>query len=123
MHLLRRARSLGIKAVFVTVDAAAPGKREADERVPQTDDDDHHEQSELQQSGASRDEKGNGLGRLMGKYIDRALEWSDLEWIRRESSVPIVLKGVQTVEDVRLAVRHGVEGVVLSNHGGRSLDG
>lgn len=59
----------------------------------------------------------------MGQYIDKALEWKDLEWIRQESSVPIVLKGVQTVEDVRLAVEHGVDGVMLSNHGGRSLDG
>lgn len=74
-------------------------------------------------SVSSTDTKGSGLGRLMGQYIDKALEWKDLEWIRRESSVPIVLKGVQTVEDVRLAVENGVDGVVLSNHGGRSLDG
>ncbi|KAI5464945.1 FMN-dependent dehydrogenase [Mariannaea sp. PMI_226] len=119
VELLRRARSLGIKAIFVTVDAAVPGKREADERIPQAT----PLRSEMSGGTTNRDGKGNGLGRLMGQYIDKALEWSDLEWIKRESSVPIVLKGVQTVEDVRLAVEHGVEGVVLSNHGGRSLDG
>ncbi|KAH6894571.1 FMN-dependent dehydrogenase [Thelonectria olida] len=119
VELLRKARSLGIKAIFVTVDAAVPGKREADERIPQAT----AVRSEVSGGTSTKDAKGNGLGRLMGQYIDKALEWNDLEWIRAESSVPIVLKGVQTVEDVRLAVEYGVDGVVLSNHGGRSLDG
>ncbi|KAH7159731.1 FMN-dependent dehydrogenase [Dactylonectria estremocensis] len=119
VELLRKARSLGIKAVFVTVDAPVPGKREADERAPQAT----AVRSEMSGGESTKDAKGNGLGRLMGQYIDKALEWDDLRWIREASSVPIVLKGVQTVEDVRLAVDHGVDGVVLSNHGGRSLDG
>jgi L-lactate dehydrogenase (cytochrome) len=110
---------LGIKAIFVTVDAPVPGKREADERAPQA----VVIKSAMSGSESSKDGKGSGLGRLMGQYIDKSLSWEDLEWIRRESSVPIVLKGVQTVEDVKLAVEYGVEGVMLSNHGGRSLDG
>ncbi|PTD05988.1 Cytochrome b2, mitochondrial [Fusarium culmorum] len=96
-----------------------PGKREADERAPQA----VVIKSEMSGSESSKDGKGSGLGRLMGQYIDKSLSWEDLEWIRRESSVPIVLKGVQTVEDVKLAVEYGVDGVMLSNHGGRSLDG
>ncbi|KAM6518708.1 hypothetical protein FSOLCH5_007469 [Fusarium solani] len=119
VELLRRARSLGIKAIFVTVDAPVPGKREADERAAQ----DVVIKSEMSGSESSKDNKGSGLGRLMGQYIDKSLNWEDLKWIREESSVPIVLKGVQTVEDVKLAVEHGVDGVMLSNHGGRSLDG
>lgn len=79
--------------------------------------------SEVSGAESSKDNKGSGLGRLMGKYIDASLCWDDLRWIREQSSVPIVLKGVQTVEDVRMAVEYGVDGVVLSNHGGRSLDG
>lgn len=96
-----------------------PGKREADERLPQ----EAKLKSEMSDAESSSDRKGSGIGRLMGKYIDTSLCWEDLEWIRRESSVPIVLKGVQTVEDVRLAVEYGVEAVMLSNHGGRTLDG
>ncbi|KAF4338771.1 L-lactate dehydrogenase (cytochrome) [Fusarium beomiforme] len=119
IELLRRARSLGIKGIFVTVDAPVPGKREADERAPQP----VVIKSAMSGSESSKDGKGSGLGRLMGQYIDKSLRWEDLEWIRKESSVPIVLKGVQTVEDVKLAVEYGVEGVMLSNHGGRSLDG
>ncbi|CAM1503268.1 Fc.00g080440.m01.CDS01 [Cosmosporella sp. VM-42] len=119
VELLRKAKDLGIKAVFVTVDAPVPGKREADERIPQA----VTIKSAMSGSESSKDRKGSGLGRLMGQYIDKTLCWRDLEWIRKESSVPIVLKGVQTVEDVRLAVEHGVDAVMLSNHGGRSLDG
>ncbi|KAF5021701.1 hypothetical protein F66182_6258 [Fusarium sp. NRRL 66182] len=119
IHLLRRARSLGVKGIFVTVDAPVPGKREADERAPQP----VVIKSGISGSESSKDGKGSGLGRLMGQYIDKSLAWTDLEWIRKESSVPIVLKGVQTVEDVKTAVEYGVDGVMLSNHGGRSLDG
>ncbi|KAK7417595.1 hypothetical protein QQZ08_011576 [Neonectria magnoliae] len=102
VELLRKARSLGIKAVFVTVDAPVPGKREADERTPQAT----VVRSAMSGGESTKDTKGSGLGRLMGQYIDKALEWEDLRWIRQASSVPIVLKGVQTVEDVRLAVEH-----------------
>lgn len=117
--LLRTAKSLGIKAIFLTVDAPVPGKREADERIPQ----EVKLKSGMSDAESSSDRKGSGIGRLMGQYIDSTLSWEDLAWIQRESSVPIVLKGVQTVEDVRLAVEYGVEGVMLSNHGGRTLDG
>lgn len=58
----------------------------------------------------------------MAQYIDKSLNWSDLAWIKKESGLPIVLKGVQNVEDAKLAVEYGVDGIFLSNHGGRSLD-
>jgi len=51
------------------------------------------------------------------------LNWHDLEWIRAEWQGPIVLKGVLDVEDAREAVAHGVDGLIVSNHGGRQLDG
>ena len=103
----------------MTVDAPVPGKREADERAGQA----VPVKAAFSGGTSGKDKKGSGFGRLMGTYIEKALVWEDLEWIRRESSVPIVLKGVQNVEDVRLAVEYGVDGVMLSNHGGRSLDG
>ena len=112
-------RDLGIKAIFVTVDAPVPGKREADERAAQA----IKIRSAISGGESSKDKKGSGLGRLMAQYIDKALTWDDLEWIRETSGLPIVLKGVQTAEDAKLAVKHGVDAILLSNHGGRSLDG
>ena len=52
-----------------------------------------------------------------------SLTWSDLEWIAAESALPIVLKGILTGEDGALAAEHGAAGVIVSNHGGRQLDG
>ena len=49
--------------------------------------------------------------------------WKDLNWLRSLSSLPIILKGLLTAEDALRAVEHGVEGIIVSNHGGRQLDG
>jgi L-lactate dehydrogenase (cytochrome) len=104
----------------VTVDAPVPGKREADEKAAQA----VQVQSAISGGSSSKDKKGSGFGRLMAQYIDKALTWEDLKWIREAANgVPIVLKGVQTAEDVRLAMEYGADAVMLSNHGGRSLDG
>ncbi|KAH8658359.1 cytochrome b2 [Xylariales sp. PMI_506] len=116
-ELLLKAKSLGIRAIFVTVDAPVPGKREADERIAAG-----HIQSAISGAASTNDKKGGGLGRLMAQYIDKSLTWDDLAWIKETSSVPIILKGVQNVEDAKMAVRYGVDGIFLSNHGGRSLD-
>lgn len=102
----------------MTVDAPVPGKREADERIAS----ETAIQSAVSGAASSNDKKGGGIGRLMAQYIDKSLAWSDLAWIRKESGLPIVLKGVQNVEDAKLAVEYGVDGILLSNHGGRSLD-
>ncbi len=63
----------------------------------------------------------------LAEYIHTAMEpaisWRDVEWLRGEWDGPIVLKGIQTVDDARLAADAGVEAIALSNHGGRQLDG
>lgn len=71
---------------------------------------------------ARNDSKGSGLGRTMAGFIDSTLNWDDVKWLRKATKMPIVLKGVQTAEDVITAVEYGIEGVVIGNHGGRSLD-
>ncbi|QRD89621.1 putative L-lactate dehydrogenase [Aspergillus flavus] len=120
-QLLRRVEKSGIKAVFLTVDAPVAGKREADERVGA-------DASEIiytaPMTGAQGvgDAKGSALGRTMGRYIDASFTWEDLKWLRRSTSLPIVLKGIQTAEDALMATEHGVDGIVVSNHGGRSVD-
>src|SRR5439155_5470331 len=52
-----------------------------------------------------------------------SLTWESLAWLRSLTSLPIVLKGILTAEDAALAVQHGVDGIIVSNHGGRQLDG
>nr|ODN85609.1 L-lactate dehydrogenase (cytochrome) [Cryptococcus depauperatus CBS 7841] len=117
--LLEKIHSLDLKAIFVTVDAAAPGKREADERS----------RAEVEvASGISggkigMDNKGGGIGRSVGSFIDPKLSWKDIEWLRERTKLPIGLKGIQTVEDAMKAAEMGVDAIYLSNHGGRALDG
>jgi L-lactate dehydrogenase (cytochrome) len=64
----------------------------------------------------------SGIAKTMSVVITPRLTWDDLKWIRDTTSLPLVLKGIQTVEDAILAFQHGVQGIVLSNHGGRSQD-
>lgn len=117
-QLLAKVKSLGIKAIFVTVDAPIPGKREADERLAAG-----NLASAVSGAVAVSDKKGGGLGRVMAKYIDSSLNWSDLAWLKRASGgLPIVLKGVQTAADAKKATEYPVDAILLSNHGGRSLD-
>ncbi|OWP05011.1 hypothetical protein B2J93_581 [Marssonina coronariae] len=117
-ELLKIAGKLGVKSIFVTVDAPVPGKREADERVAA----DESLSTPMSGARAKNDFKGGALGRIMGSYIDASLSWSDIPWLRAHTSLPVVLKGVQTYMDVLHAADLGIEAVVLSNHGGRSLD-
>ena len=60
---------------------------------------------------------------FLGMFNHPALSWEDLGWLRQQTSLPIVLKGIQHPDDVRRAVDAGVQAVVCSNHGGRQVDG
>jgi 4-hydroxymandelate oxidase len=56
-------------------------------------------------------------------FSDPALTWADVDWLRSLTSLPLLLKGILTAEDALLALEHGVDGIIVSNHGGRQLDG
>lgn len=113
--IVQHAEKRGCKALFITVDAPQLGRREKDMR------------SKFISSGSSiqaesQTDKSQGASRAISSFIDPSLSWKDLPWFRKITKMPIVLKGVQCVEDVLRAVEAGVQGVVLSNHGGRQLD-
>ncbi|MES1196022.1 MAG: alpha-hydroxy-acid oxidizing protein, partial [Steroidobacter sp.] len=55
--------------------------------------------------------------------FDPGVTWKDLEWIRNEWNGPLIIKGILDVEDARTALNFGADGIVISNHGGRQLDG
>jgi L-lactate dehydrogenase (cytochrome) len=63
------------------------------------------------------------LAEYINSQFDPGLSWRDVEWMRSVWPGPIVIKGIQTVEDARLAAEAGIEAIALSNHGGRQLDG
>ena len=59
----------------------------------------------------------------LSAVTDNSLTWRDLEWLRSHTALPILVKGILTAEDALLATEAGVDGIVVSNHGGRQLDG
>jgi 4-hydroxymandelate oxidase len=102
---LAEAKEAGYGAVVLTVDLPLVGRRERDVRL----------------GFAIPPEIPLHYGTLVD--VDPTLTWRDLEWIRAATDLPLVLKGIVTREDAVLAVEHGVDGVWVSNHGGRQLDG
>jgi isopentenyl diphosphate isomerase/L-lactate dehydrogenase-like FMN-dependent dehydrogenase len=115
-ELLRAAAESGYEAVVITVDLPVLGIRERDIRT----------QYAIPDAIAtpSIDAMGrSGLSMVqIGELIDPTLTWADLEEFASSSELPLLVKGVLTPEDARLAAEHGAAGVVVSNHGGRQLD-
>lgn len=115
--IVQHAENRGCKGLFITVDAPQLGRREKDMRSKFTD-----VGSSVQSSSGQSTDNSQGAARAISSFIDPALSWKDIPWFKSITKMPIILKGVQRVEDVIRAVECGVQGVVLSNHGGRQLD-
>ncbi|KAI8991531.1 FMN-dependent dehydrogenase-domain-containing protein [Mycotypha africana] len=114
---VRHAEARGMKGLFITADAPQLGRREKDMRQKYS----QEEPDEIAKSDTefNRDE---GAARAISAFIDPALCWNDIAWFKSITKMPILIKGIQTPEDAVLAAKHGCQGVVLSNHGGRQLD-
>jgi isopentenyl diphosphate isomerase/L-lactate dehydrogenase-like FMN-dependent dehydrogenase len=117
-ELAAEARDCGFEALVLTVDAPYAGRRERDLRLG------FEVPAELVVPALAA---AVGVRRLtIGEVfdlVDPGLTWSSLEALVSEFGLPVILKGVMTAEDAALAVEHGATGVVVSNHGGRQLDG
>jgi L-lactate dehydrogenase (cytochrome) len=72
---------------------------------------------------APEENVGMATGHFLGIQANPSLSWDDLAWLREQTELPIVVKGIQHADDAREAVRRGVDGIVVSNHGGRQVDG
>ena len=145
-NMIDRAAAGGYEALVITVDLAVPGRRERDVRngmtlPPKLGLDMLLEgvrkpswtwrfltsepitfanvvgQTEADGSSAV------ALANLINHQFDPSLSWSDIEWFRSVWDGPIIIKGIQSVADARLAVEHGADAIAVSNHGGRQLEG
>ncbi|EKG20018.1 FMN-dependent dehydrogenase [Macrophomina phaseolina MS6] len=116
-RIVEHAEKRGCKGLFITVDAPQLGRREKDMRSKFDD-----VGSNVQSNSGDSVDRSQGAARAISSFIDPSLSWKDIPWFQSITKMPIILKGVQCVEDVLKAVEAGVQGVVLSNHGGRQLD-
>jgi isopentenyl diphosphate isomerase/L-lactate dehydrogenase-like FMN-dependent dehydrogenase len=112
--LVARARDAGFTALVLTVDTPVLGRRERDQRtgfaIPE------------EIAVASLGQGGMTPAEAFG-LMSESVSWHDVERLAAESGLPVLVKGVLTGEDALLACEHGAAGIVVSNHGGRQLDG
>jgi isopentenyl diphosphate isomerase/L-lactate dehydrogenase-like FMN-dependent dehydrogenase len=113
-ELIAQARDNGFSALVLTIDAPVRGNRERDLRtgfaIP--------EDVTIASVG-----RGGLTPKQMFEMVSGSLTWHDLDRIAAEAGLPLLVKGVLTAEDARIACEHGAAGIVVSNHGGRQLDG
>jgi 4-hydroxymandelate oxidase len=122
--LVARAEAAGCAAIVLTVDAPLWGRRERDMRnrfrLPRG-----LTVQNLMPSGKEqfpRGFSGSGLAAYVESVLDPSISWKDVEWLRSQTRLPVVVKGIVRADDARRAAEHGAAGVVVSNHGGRQLD-
>jgi 4-hydroxymandelate oxidase len=115
--IIRRAEAAGCTAIVVTVDSPTFGRKNRDLRNGFND-----LPSGMCCENLREPMNGNGRGKMRQIIFSPDLSWKNIEWLRKITELKIVLKGVVHPEDAKLAVRHGVDAVLISNHGGRQLD-
>ncbi len=110
--LVRRAEKAGYRAIVLTVDTPYLGRRERDIR--------NHFKLPPSVRVANFADKD-----VPGEYIPSpgVVTWETVRWLRSITSLPILLKGIVTAEDALVALEYGINGIIVSNHGGRQLDG
>lgn len=120
-HLVQRAEAAGCEALVVTVDTPIAGLRNREERIqfalppgmerPNLDG--------LNVTGRSHLPADN---RIYNALLEPNLTWKDIEWLRSLTRLPVLVKGILNPDDADLAVKAGVSGLIVSNHGARNLD-
>ncbi|KAK9702101.1 FMN-dependent dehydrogenase [Popillia japonica] len=147
-NLVRRAEKAGFKALVLTIDTPFFGLRLADVRnqfsLPPhlrfanfVGEKSTKINEKVEGSGLNKYveklfdpsltwsdvKEGSGLNKYVEKLFDPSLTWSDVKWLQTITSLPIIIKGVLTKEDAEIAASLGVQGILVSNHGARQVDG
>ncbi len=117
--LVDEAVDSGFGAIALTVDAPRAGRRERDFRVSFEVPEGVHAPAVAAAVGSERALTVQEVFAL----VDPSLEWHDFERLASDCRLPVLVKGIQTAQDARLAIEHGAAAIVVSNHGGRQLDG
>jgi lactate 2-monooxygenase len=131
LSMINRAEEAGYSAIVITVDTTLLGNRERDlnngysplklGKGSANYLNDPVFRSRLK-SPSSNDDK-EIIGKIVDVMFNPSLSWDDLRTIKSHTSLPILLKGILHEEDARKALHYGVDGLIVSNHGGRQLDG
>jgi (S)-2-hydroxy-acid oxidase len=122
--LVKRAEKAGFEALVLTVDAPYFGRRRANLRegfgLPP-----HLRLANFPEGSSNSDVMGKDRKAAFAFHdalLDQALTWDDVKWLKRISKLPIIVKGILVPEDAEIAIAHGVDGIMVSNHGARQID-
>lgn len=126
LELVRRAEQAGCRGVMVTVDVPVMARRLRDVRnefaLPESISAANLRDHETH-AGHQRASGPSALAAHTGTVVEPALTWSDLEWLRERTNLPLAVKGILDPRDAQAAVERDVEMIVVSNHGGRQFNG
>ncbi|HWZ97449.1 MAG TPA: alpha-hydroxy acid oxidase [Candidatus Dormibacteraeota bacterium] len=120
--LLKRAEDSGYKAICATIDVPVLGTRNREMRSAF-----HMPRGMIRENlrkygkGLTRSAHFSNTG-VTATSLDASLTWNYVDWMRSNTKLPILLKGILSPEDAKLAVEHGAHGIIVSNHGARNLD-
>lgn len=115
-ELIHRAVTAGYEAIVLTVDTSI---KRSTFVLPQGVD-----AANLRKMPRRTHTTAPGGNILFGTpLLDFAPRWEDVAWLRRQTNLPVLVKGILSSEDAKIAIDHGADGIIVSNHGGRSLDG
>lgn len=121
MRLIQRAEDSGYKALVITVDAPIAGIRNREHRAgfslpPSVS------AVNLVKTVSTAKEPAVGQSIIFNSLMHAAPTWQDIEWITAYTSLPVIVKGILDADDALQAISHGANGIIVSNHGGRTLD-
>ncbi|CAK8578339.1 unnamed protein product [Lathyrus sativus] len=123
-QLVRRAENAGFKAIVLTADSPVIGRKEAGIKnrfkLPSYLRMKNFEVRDLEKLYKTKDNGGHTS--VVNGLYDQSLTWKDVKWLQTITPLPILVKGVLTAQDARLAIQAGASGIIVSNHGGRQLD-
>ena len=118
--LVKRAERNGFGAIVLTIDSQVFGRRYQEKKNPiQLSSPLSFGNLEVLSAAAA----GKPVGSYAVSLLDLSSQWSDIAWLKSITKLPIVLKGILTAEMAEITVQYKVDGIVVSNHGGRQLDG
>ncbi len=116
-ELVKRVEASGYQALVLTVDRPILGRREADIRnnfaLPPN----------MQMKNVPTNANREGFAAYRALLFEDNLLWSDVRWLKSITNLPVLVKGILRGDDARFALDHGADGIIVSNHGGRQLDG
>ena len=121
-ELIHRAETAGYEALVITVDAPTSGVRDRERRAGFALPPEVQAVNLASMAPASQAQAAPGHSALFDNLLRHAPTWDDIAWLQAQTRLPVLLKGVLHPEDARLALAQGIDGLIVSNHGGRTRD-